>query len=198
MNITLDAEKLRANVEELAANLMSDPDTGLVRPRVETQLVGSTSATSRFEQYGREFEFNCDESVGRGGEGAAPSPLRYFLSGLAFCLQVWYAKASALTGCVINELNINLETFMDMRGEHRIGDVVAHPQWIFLEVDVRSPSTEDTVLEMRGEANARCPVYSLVQKAVPVYELIIHNGSIADDTRTQKIAAYLAEPRRPL
>ncbi|NIP81918.1 MAG: hypothetical protein GWM90_22950, partial [Gemmatimonadetes bacterium] len=87
-------------------------------------------------QYGREFSFESDESVDRAGDGSAPSPLRYFLSGIAFCLQVWYAKGAAIVGCQIDDLRIEVRTFMDMRGEHRVGPVPPHPQWIVVEADV--------------------------------------------------------------
>lgn len=181
-HLLIDAVKLRANLEETVARLAADQEAGMVRPRVSTKLISNVSAESRFVQYDKDFEFRCDEAIERAGEGSAPSPLRYFLSGLAFCQQVWYAKASALTGVELVDLRIDVSTFMDMRGEHRMGDVPAHPQWIVIDADIDSTAEPSRVLVMVDEANSRCPVYSLVARAVPVYERIRLRGELLRDT----------------
>lgn len=177
-----DPELLRENVEMHERRLAEDPESGHVRPAVVTYLVDNVRARSDFTQYGRDFTFECDESEGRAGTSSAPSPLRYFLSGIAFCLQVWYAKGAALVGCPLEDLRIEVRTFMDMRGEHHVGSAPPHPQWIVVESDVDSPADPETVLAMVDEANSRCPVSALVAKAVPIYERIRHRGSIIRDT----------------
>ena len=178
----VDRDLLRGNVESTAAKLVADPSEGHVRPKVVTTLVRNVNARSDFTQYNREFAFECDESVGRAGRGEAPSPLRYFLSGLAFCQQVWYAKGAALVGCDIRDLEIEVRTYMDMRGEHLIDDIPPNPQWVVIEARVESPSSHETILAMVDEANARCPVYNLVVRAVPIYERIHHGQAVVRDT----------------
>lgn len=178
----VDLPKLRDNVESTADLLKGDPTAGHVRPRVITRLINDVNARSDFVQYDKEFSFECDESAGRAGTGEAPSPLRYFLSGLAFCQQVWYAKGAALAGCELSDLTIEVRTYMDMRGEHLIDDIAPNPQWIAIEAHVYSPGTSEQVLAMVDEANARCPVYNLVVKAVPIYERIHHGDVVIRDT----------------
>ena len=90
----IDTTLLKDNLDDLAESLTRDPSTGFVMPKVATSLVEDVQAVSVFTQYDRHFEFRCDESEGRGGRGEAPSPLRYLLSSLAFCQQVWYAKGA--------------------------------------------------------------------------------------------------------
>ena len=178
----IDQKKLRSNVEETAEALAADPSVGHVRPYVKTKLVADVQAVSDFVQYGKEFSFRCDESDDRAGRGEAPSPLRYFLSSIAFCLQVWYAKGAALVGVELDDLEIDLRTYMDMRGEHKVGDAPPHPQWIIIEASVTSPSDPEHVLAMVDEANDRCPVSTLVAKAIPMYERIELNGSMIRNT----------------
>lgn len=178
----VDINKLKDNVNSMAETLATDDSAGHVRPRVITRLIENVNARSDFVQYDKEFSFECDESEGRAGKGESPSPLRYFLSGLAFCQQVWYAKGAALAGCEIEDLVIEVRTYMDMRGEHLIDDIAPNPQWIVIESRVDSPSDSTRVLEMVDEANARCPVYSLVSKAVPIYERIHHGETVLRDT----------------
>jgi uncharacterized OsmC-like protein len=178
----VDLARLRANVETTTETLRSDDSAGHVRPRVVTRLIENVNARSDFVQYDKDFSFECDESEGRAGTGRAPSPLRYFLSGLAFCQQVWYAKGAALVGCEIEDLEIDVVTYMDMRGEHLIDGIPPNPQWIVIEADVTTPGTDAQVLALVDEANARCPVYNLVSKAVPIHERIRRNGALLRDT----------------
>jgi uncharacterized OsmC-like protein len=180
--VKVDNQKLASNVRDTATLLRDDPGAGHVTPVVHTRLIADVQARSDFVQYGKEFSFTCDESEGRAGRGEAPSPLRYFLSGLAFCQQVWYAKGAALSDCRLDGLDITVRTYMDMRGEHLIDDIPPNPQWIIIEADVSSPSPAATILAMVDEANARCPVYNLVAKAVPIYERIVHKGTTLRDT----------------
>ena len=85
-------------------------------------------------------------------------------------------------GCEIEDLEIDVLTYMDMRGEHLIDGIAPNPQWILIEADVSTPGTGEDVLAMVDEANARCPVYNLVAKAVPIYERISRNGVVVRDT----------------
>ena len=178
----VDNAKLRASVLDTAALLAADPDAGHVRPLVKTSLIENVQARSDFLQYDKEFSFMCDESDGRAGKGEAPSPLRYFLSSIAFCMQVWYAKGAALADVELEDLNIDVHTYMDMRGEHKVGDAPPNPQWIIIEATVTSPSPSEMVLQMVDEANDRCPVTNLVRMAVPIYEQIVLNGDLIRDT----------------
>ncbi len=178
----VDRKKLRDNLEHLAARLESEPEFGKVWPSVETSLVSDVLSRSEFVQYEKDFEFRSDEAVVRGGGGEAPSPLRYLLSSLAFCQQGFYAKASAITDVVLDGADVRVLTYMDMRGEHRVGDAPANPQWMVIEARFTTDSGVENVLAMVDEANVRCPVGNLIRKAVPIYEQIYRNGELVRDT----------------
>lgn len=179
----VDIDSMRASLDGMADLLRTDDTAGHVRPRVVTTLVSDVHSRSDFVQYGKEFSFESDESAERAGEGSAPSPLRYFLSGIAFCLQVWHVKGAAVAGCEIEDLEIEVSTYMDMRGEHLIDDVPPYPQWIEVETRVTSPSPADRVVEMSDQAFLRCPVSALVARAVPLRRRLVHNGTVLrDDT----------------
>ncbi|MDP6975896.1 MAG: OsmC family protein [Acidimicrobiales bacterium] len=189
----VDRALLKENLDTLEAQLGDDPTSGIVRPTVSTSLIQDVRAVSRFTQYGKEFEFRCDESEGRGGRGEAPSPLRYLLTSLAFCQQVWYAKGAALVGCEVERLDIDVDTYMDMRGEHLVDGQPTHPQWFRVTASVTSPSPEDAVLAMAREANRRCPVYGLLASAVPVYSRLEHNGTVIMDSEIDESRGLFGE-----
>ena len=182
MTLIVDQNKQLTNHRE-REKMLDSPEAGHVLPWVHTSLVEDVSAVSRFTQYDKEYEFRSDEAVARAGKGEFPSPMRYFLSGIAFCQQAWYAKASSLLDFPLTGLDVDVITYMDMRGEYyRADDVPANPQWLIQEVWIEGDGSIDLVLEMTDEVNARCPVIVLVAKAVPVYERIYLNGDLIRDT----------------
>jgi uncharacterized OsmC-like protein len=178
----VDRQKLRANYDGLVTTLREDPSAGFVHPSVTARLVADVTVESTFVQYERPFRFVSDEADHRAGGEQGPSPMRYFLSGLAFCLEGWYAKGSAVVECDLEDLQLEIRTFMDMRGEHGFPGVPPHPQWIVAEARVRSPAPSEAVLEMIDWGDARCPLVSLVRTAIPVYERVVHNGAVVRNT----------------
>ena len=177
----VDRDRIRDNYDGLVARLGQDAAAGLVRPSVTARLIRDVTVESTFIQYDREFRFVGDEAVSRGGHEEGPSPMRYFLSGLAFCLEGWYAKGSAAVSCEVDGLELELRTLLDMRGEHLVDDVPPHPTWIVAEARVNSPSPTETVLAMIDWGDARCPLGSLVRQAIPIHGRVLHNGTVVRD-----------------
>lgn len=177
----VDDGMLQGNYRAVMEELRMDTGAGLMHPVVSAELLEDVSVRAVFEQYGIEFEFYGDEAASRGGHERGPSPMRYFLSGIAFCMLGWYAKGSAFTGCDIEALAMDVRSFLDMRGEHGFKDRAIHPQWLVLDVRVTSPSPPDQILAMIDWGDARCPLGVFVRRAVPVYEVVTHNEKIIRD-----------------
>jgi uncharacterized OsmC-like protein len=178
----VDHETLKTNYESLAEKLANDPDAGLMRPYVSTRLIENVSVKSTFVQYDKEYTFYGDEAKSRAGFERGPSPMRYFLNGVAFCLQGWCAKGSAFAGVDVDGMELDITSFLDMRGEHGFEDVPTYPQWLILDFRVDSPSSEEQVLEMIDWGILHCPLSAFAKKAVPVYERVTHNGKMIRDT----------------
>ena len=53
--------------------------------------------------------------------------MRYFLSGIAFCQQGWYAKGSAIVGCDLESLELDVRIFWKL---HLV--VGARTTWMFV------------------------------------------------------------------
>lgn len=174
--------ELRAGYESLAAKLATDDTAGHMRPYVSARLVEDVTVESTFEQYGREFTFFADEAAVRGGKELGPSPMRYFLSGIVFCLIGWYAKGSTFADVDVEGLEVDARTYLDMRGEHGFTSVPANPQWIVLDIRVTSPSPSSNVLAMLEWGDARCPLGVFARRAVPVYQQVTHNDEVILDT----------------
>lgn len=177
----IDRDALRANHEQVVARLEADRAAGLMRPEVTARLVRDVSVESSFVQYGRPFTFHGDEAADRAGHETGPSPMRYLLSGVAFCLLGWWAKGSAMLDVELASLEVRLRTFLDMRGEHGVADVPPNPQWLVLEVTVSSEEPRERVLEMIDWGIARCPLSVLVARAIPVHARVVVDGEVIRD-----------------
>ncbi|KQW06273.1 hypothetical protein ASC66_07045 [Leifsonia sp. Root4] len=177
------AGTLRRSIEAQIAQLTEDPQSAIVRPWVRTELERGVLGVSRFTQYGTEYEFRSDEALDRGGEASAPSPMRYLLSGVAFCLQGWTAKCFAQHDVPLDALAVELRTTMDMRGELLLGDVPAHPQWLVAELTVTSSASATSVADLVAEAVDRCPLSALLKRAIPLYVKITLRGVVISDDR---------------
>ncbi|WP_166352836.1 OsmC family protein [Phytoactinopolyspora limicola] len=187
----IDEQTLRHNVEDTGRRLAADPGFGVVFPAVTSALDHNVGSTVWFEQYGEEFRMTVDESAGRGGVGAGPSPMRYLLASLAGCLQVWCAKAAALRGKPIDALEIDVTSMLDMRGEHRVGTTPAHPQWFFVDVRLGGDICASAAQDVVDEALRRCPVASLLVRAVPIHTRI----SVGDVVVSGEVPAELRSLR---
>lgn len=178
----VDRATLRANHEHVAERLRADPAFGLMRPYVSATLARDVSVESTFVQYDREFTFHGDEARDRGGHETGPSPMRYLLSGVAFCYLGWVAKASALLGVELAACRATLRTLLDMRGEHGVGDAPPNPQWLVIETDLESAARAADVLAVVDHGRSHCPLTVLVGRAIPVWERVILNGEVIRDT----------------
>jgi uncharacterized OsmC-like protein len=178
----VDRPKLRSNHERVVARLTADDAFGLMRPQVTARLVRDVSVESRFVQYERDFTFLGDEAEDRGGFETGPSPMRYFLSGIGFCLLGWWAKGSALLDLEVNALEVTLRTFLDMRGEHGIEGVPPYPQYLVLDITVSSQAPPEKILEMLDWGRHHCPLSNLVGSAIPLHERVVLDGTTIRDT----------------
>ena len=177
----IDAAQLAATVHGTTARLEANPAGGIIRPWVEATLVRDVEVEIAWEQFGRSFSLRSDEPGGRGGGGSAPTAIRYFLTGIASCLQVWFAKGAALTGCELISVTLRVEAALDMRIEYGLSPS-GIPEHILAVATVESPSNEGQVIAMADEAFRRCPLWNLVVRGLPGYRQVVHNGRLIVDT----------------
>ena len=86
MTELIDRSMLRDIVIRTTDKLRNNPAGGVIRPSVDSRLLHDVSAEASWEQSGAIFSVRSDEAPGRGGRGEHPTAIRYFLSGISFCL----------------------------------------------------------------------------------------------------------------
>ena len=174
----IDPERMRDSVEHTAERLAEFTRGGVIRPRVTTRIVHDVSAEATFEQYGRTFTFFSDEPSGRGGTASAPTSIRYFLTSIGFCLDVWLAKGAALVGCEVGSIALAIEARLDMRVEYDL-EPSGEPEYLVADLRVSSPSPPECVLAMADEAFRRCPLVHAIR--LPIYQRVTHDDRIIRD-----------------
>ena len=158
----IDRPRLRASLEHLADRTRDDAASARMRPWVVATLERDVTAVSRFEQYGTEFEFRSDESVERGGHDSAPSPMRYLLSSIAFCMLGWCAKTWAARDVAVRSLETAVRNVPRPARRAPRGRSAAAPAVVRREVRIDDDADPETAIALVREAARRCPTTSLM------------------------------------
>lgn len=115
----LDVGRLRASISEIAA----DPKKGATQWRVSTRWKGGTRSDTHVTSYRiggaevrKDFTLQVDEPLEIGGTNLHANPQEYLLAALNACMTVGYVAACALEGIVIEDLRIESEGDIDLRG----------------------------------------------------------------------------------
>ncbi len=185
----VDRPRMRASLERIAERTGADAASARMRPWVVATLERDVTAVSRFEQYGTRFEFRSDESVERGGHDSAPSPMRYLLSSIAFCMAGWCAKTWAARDLAVHSLEVGVRTCLDLRGEHLVPGAPPHPLWFVVEVAIDDDAEPETAVALAREAARRCPTTALMALAVPLHLILVQRGRTLLDTRPEDLRA---------
>ncbi|RXZ46170.1 OsmC family protein [Agromyces binzhouensis] len=179
----IDRPRLRASLQRISERTRADAASARMRPWVAARLEGDVASISEFEQYGTHYSFRSDESAERGGHDSAPSPMRYLLSSIAFCMLGWAAKTWAAADVAVRSLEAEVRTCLDLRGEHLVEGAPAHPLWFVVELRIDDDAPPEQAVALLREAARRCPTSSLVSKAVPLHLVLVQRGWTVLDTR---------------
>ncbi|MGO4384641.1 OsmC family protein [Specibacter sp. RAF43] len=114
-------------------------------------------------------QFTVDEPAGLAGDDAAASPVEYALGALIACQVVVYRLYADQLGIVVDDLTIEAEGDLDVRGLFGI-DPSVRPgfQDVRLSVKISGPESQERYEELRRTVESRCPVLDLFANLTPV------------------------------
>ncbi len=111
------------HVMDVVNQINEDPSAAMTRWGVSTQWKGGTRSDSYVKGYEiggkfieKDFTINIDERLELGGTNEFANPQEYLLSAMNACMIVGYAAACAMQGIEIEELRIETEGDIDLRG----------------------------------------------------------------------------------
>lgn len=159
----IDAEGLRGAIEAIAA----DPVKGAAEFRVRTDWRGGTRSETNVEGFSlggarvkRAFRFGSDEPLELFGTNLAPNPQEMLMGALNACMMVGWVAGATLRGIRIQELAIETEGRLDLRG--------------FLGLDASVAPGYESIryrVTVRGDASAEvfAEIHEMVRRTSPNY-----------------------------
>ena len=115
----LDVEYLTKTIEAITV----DPEKGQTHWEVTSRWRGGTRSDTSVKSYsiggqkvGKDFTIRIDEPYELGGTNQFANPQEYLLAALNACMIVGYSAVCALQGIKLDELSIETEGDIDLRG----------------------------------------------------------------------------------
>ncbi len=115
----IDTRMLRDSIAAIAA----EPARGMTRWQVATHWKGGTRSDTHVTQYeiggmrvAKDFMIRIDEPLELGGTNQFANPQEYLMAAMNACMMVGYAAVCAMEGITLEELRIETEGEIDLRG----------------------------------------------------------------------------------
>ncbi len=170
----LDVGQLRTAMHDLK----EEPDLATLRLRAHNRWIDGAHAETRiYDFYGMggegahkgEFTLTGDEPEPLVGTDKGPNATEALLHGLACCLNASYIYQAALQGIQIDELELEIEGDLDLRGFLGLEPDVP-PQFLEIRVSfrVKADVPEGKLKALTDLAQKRSPVFNSVTQPVPV------------------------------
>lgn len=125
----------------------------------------------------RGFTLVQDEPVSVMGGGSGPTPTDFFISSVALCENVIFARNAAVRRLPVDSLETTATGEWDMKGLWEIDG--ADPSFIRISVETKvqtnAPASE--VAEVARLTHRRCPVYATLRKSVEISFRLTVNGT---------------------
>ena len=170
----VDAGKLKEAIRAIGA----DPEAGKCAFRAHSTWPGGlrTESTIRdFRLGGKDtphrqaFNLKGDEPNALLGEDTAPNATEAALHALACCVTATFMYHAALRGVEVDDLRIDLEGDVDLRGLLALSDSIPIGfQDIRLSFHVRSSAPREQVEELCGLAQKYSPVFNTFANRTPL------------------------------
>lgn len=164
----IDLEALRRTVDAIRA----DPRLGKAVFRAETRWIGKLASESKFERWtlgGQDlpidFTVRIDEPDELMGQGRSPNPQMILMAAANSCMLNTYVAAATVMGVKLDELAVESEGELDLRG--------------FLGIDPAVPSGYGEIrvtFRVRGDGTPEQfeKMLELVRRQSPNYDNLTH------------------------
>lgn len=121
-----------------------------------------------------QYTVRVDEPPSLGGDGTAPNPVEVYLASLIACQVVTYRFWAQRLGVVVEDLSIDAEGDLDVRGFFGLDDTVRPGfQAVRVNVAISGPETAERYVELQRVVDAHCPVLDLTTGRTPVETTLV-------------------------
>jgi uncharacterized OsmC-like protein len=162
------AERWLAGIQEI-----TEPMKGLGTVRADAELVGD----QRQEVRTKNHTLVCDEPLTLGGTDQGPNPLEFFVSAVAFCENVTFARFATLKGLEFESLETSLRGHWDRRGQGEWEEIEPAFKDFVVETRIASSGPLEKIREIAKTTHRRCPMHASISKIAPVVDKLFVNGA---------------------
>jgi uncharacterized OsmC-like protein len=166
-------DTLRRIVDATAVKLDADPGRAVVRYRA----AGTGGEGVRAEITMGRHRLVVDEPPSVGGRDAAASPVEHALAALLSCQVVSYRLWAARLGIPLDDIAIDVEGDLDVRGFFGLDDGV-RPGFgdVRVTVTLSGPAEPERYRELAAAVDEHCPVLDLFRNPTPTSTVLVVAG----------------------
>lgn len=124
----------------------------------------------------RSYDFRDDYPAELMGTNSGPAPTEHLLAALGACVASTYASHAALRGVGIEELTVDLEAELDLRGLFQLAPVRPGISGIKAKVRVRSDVDEEVLEELARLTALTSPIHDSLSNPVPIESSVERGG----------------------
>lgn len=126
---------------------------------------------------GQSFAFISDEgNYLPGGEGTAPTPLTYFVSGMALCLISHISQVAGKRKLKISNESVTVTAHFHEQGSVLKGDATGFCDSFEVEIHLDSDESEEEIATLIRLSRALCFAEKAILSSVPVSVTQVVNG----------------------
>ncbi len=168
----IDTEALRGAIDAIR----QDPAKGATHWEVTSHWRGGARTDARVTNYmiggervAKDFTIKTDEPLALCGTNQYANPQEYLLAALNACMIVGYATGCAMEGIELEELRIETEGDIDLRGFLGISpDVKPGYEELRYTVHIKGNGTPEQFEKIHRNVMAKSPNYYTLRNAIPL------------------------------
>jgi putative redox protein len=157
---------------KMVQDLASQPGEKLTTNRA----VAFLQENQRLEVTVRGFTLVQDEPTSVMGGGKGPAPTDFFISSVALCENVVFARNAALSDLAIDSLETTAEGIWNMNGLYEIEEADSAFRSVKVETRVRTTGPVSEVVKVARLTHRRCPIYATLRKSLDLAFKLTVNG----------------------
>ncbi|HVN90182.1 MAG TPA: OsmC family protein [Candidatus Binataceae bacterium] len=172
------------NTDDLFAlieRVRTDPAKGMTHWRVSTTWQGQTRSHAEVDGFGlgdehvsRRFAIDIDEPYELGGSNRFANPQEYLIAALNACMTVGYVAQCAVRGITLEDLTIETEGEIDLRGFLGIDPTVpAGYSSLRYKVHIKGDGTKQQFEEIHEAVMATSPNFYNLSRSVALNPILV-------------------------
>ena len=188
----IDTNALRGAVKAITA----DPAKGVTRWQATTHWAGGTRSETHVthcliggQRVTKDFRIHVDEPLELCGTNQHPNPQETLLAALNACMMVGYTALCALEGIRLEELSIESEGDIDLRGFFSLDATVkAGYDEIRYTVHIKGDGTPEQFEKIHRTVMTTSPNYFNLRYPVPLQSRLVIGPMLSEEEKTQRAA----------